>query len=67
MLPNMFLGNAIHKITKMFHIRNPYSFIAIGITLIIALILLTVLLESITQNITKSIKIDPTAEKHTLA
>lgn len=67
MLPNMFLGKAIHKVTQMFHIRNPYLFILVGVTLISALILLTVLLEAVTQNITKSIKIDPIAEKHTLS
>ena len=65
MLPNMFLGTAIHKITKLFKIRNSYLFIAIGVTLVIALIILTTLLEKITQNLTKSIKIDPINEKHT--
>jgi hypothetical protein len=66
-LPNMFLGKAIHKVTHKLHIRNPYLFIMVGVTLILALMLLTVLLEAITQNMTKSIKIDPIAEKHTLS
>jgi hypothetical protein len=65
MLPSMFLGLTIHKITKMFHIHNPYLFILVGLSLIIGLIILTHVLEGITQNITKSIKIDPIAEKHT--
>ena len=65
MIPNLFLGGAIHKITKLFKIKNPYIFIAVGITLIIGLIILTTILERITQNLTKSIKIDPINEKHT--
>jgi hypothetical protein len=67
MLPNMFLGLAIHKITKFFHIHNPYLFILVGLFLIFLLIILTSILEYITQNLTKSIKIDPLTEKHTLS
>jgi len=67
MLPNMFLGKAIHKVTQKLRIHNSYLFIIVGASLILALILLTVVLEAITQNLTKSIKIDPIAEKHTLS
>lgn len=67
MLPNIFLGAAIHKITKIFNIHNPYVFILVGISLIIGLIILTKILEAETQLLTKSIKIDPIAEKHTLS
>jgi hypothetical protein len=65
MLPNLFLGAAIHKITKFLNIHNPYVFIFVGISLIIGLIILTKILEAETQALTKSIKIDPIAEKHT--
>jgi hypothetical protein len=61
-LPNLFLGVAIHKITKFFHIRNPYLFILVGFLLIAALISLTVYFENIAQNLTKNIKIDPLVE-----
>jgi len=66
MLPNMFLGVAIHKITHILGVENPYTYIAIGIALIIALIYLTSFLEDIAQKLTKAITIDPEAEKHTL-
>ena len=66
MLPNMFLGVSIHKITQFLAVQNPYIYIAIGIALIIALIYLTSFLEDIAQKLTKAIIIDPEAEKHTL-
>jgi hypothetical protein len=65
MLPSMFLGAAIHKITHLFHTRNPYFFILVGVILITGLVFLTTILEAVAQYLTKSIKIDPNAEKHT--
>ena len=60
MLPNMFLGMSIGKITNFFNIKNSYLFILIGISLIIGLMYFTTVMESITQNLTKGIKkIDP--------
>jgi hypothetical protein len=66
-LPNKFLGLALHKITKWFHIDNPYLFILIGFLLIFILIGVTVFFEIIAQKLTKNIKIDPLAEEHTLS
>ena len=65
MLPNMFLGNTLTKIIKIFNINNPYLYILIGVSLIICLIILTLILEIIVRNLTKSITIDPIAEKCT--
>jgi len=66
MLPNMFLSTAIHKVAHIFHTRNPYLYIFVGIVLIAALICLTNFLEYEVQQLTKGIKIDPLAEKYTL-
>jgi hypothetical protein len=61
-LPNMFLGIFIEKITKILNIKSPHFYILIGILLIIMLIILTIVLETIAQNLTKSIKINPISE-----
>ena len=59
-IPNMFLGITIEKITKYFKVKNPYLYITIGIFFIILLILITsffeFLIKKITQYFTKDIK-----------
>lgn len=67
MLQNMFLGLATHKITKFFHIRNPYLFILVGMGLVVLLIGLNVYFEIIAQDLTKNIKFDPLVEEHTFS
>ncbi len=64
-LPNLFLGMAIHKITKILDIKSPFLYIVVGIGLIILLMIFTAFMESTVQTLTKSIKIDPLAEKNT--
>ena len=52
-IPNMFLGISIEKITTYLAIKNPYLYILVGIVMIALLVLVTNVLESITQNLTK--------------
>jgi len=64
-LPNLFLGMAIHETTEFLKIKSPYLYILVGILMIVLLMIFTAFMESIVQNLTKSIKIDPVAEKNT--
>ena len=52
-IPNMFLGISIDKITTYLTIKNPYLYILVGILMIAALVLVTSVLESIAQNLIK--------------
>ena len=64
-LPNLFLGTAIHKTTTLLKIKSPFFYIVVGLTLIVLLMLFTAFMEATIQPLTKSIKIDPDAEKNT--
>lgn len=64
-LPNLFLGMAIHKTTHFLKITSPLFYVLVGLVLIGLLIVFTAFMESIVQQITKSIKIDPETEKNT--
>lgn len=64
-LPNIFLGTAIHTTTKFLKIKSPLFYILIGCVLIGLLMLFTAFMETTVQKITKSIKIDPEVEKNT--
>ena len=64
-LPNLFLGTAIHNTTKFLKIKTPFFFILVGVVLIVLLMLFTAFMEYNVQKLTKSIKIDPEVEKNT--
>ncbi len=65
-IPNLFMGQSVHSITRFLHINNPYLYILVGIAFIVGLVLLTNLAESATQQVMKAVKVDPEREKHTL-
>jgi hypothetical protein len=62
-LPNMFLGISIERITHAIGTSNPYVYIAVGLLLIGILIFVLSVLERLTQELTKGIYIDPDDER----
>jgi hypothetical protein len=66
-VPNLFMGQSVHSITRFLHINNPYLYILVGIVFIVGLVLLTNVAESATQRLMKAVKVDPEREKHTMA
>ena len=65
-VPNVFMGQSIHSITRFLHINNPYLYILVGIAFIVGLVILTHLAEAATQRLMKAVKVDPEREKHTV-
>ena len=62
-LPNMFLGISIERITHAIGTSNPYAYIAVGLLLIGLLIFVLSVLERLTQELTSGIYIDPDDER----
>ena len=62
-LPNMFLGISIERITHAIGTSNPYTYIAVGLLLIGLLIFVLSVLERLTQELTAGIYIDPDDER----
>ena len=64
-LPQLYLGLAIERFSKLLNVKSHYFYILIGILLIIALIVLAGILERVAQGLTKEIKIVPPQYNHT--
>ena len=58
LLTNMFLGPAIHYVSRLFHVTSPIVYIMVGISLITLLIMITHYTELWVQHVTQSIVIN---------
>jgi hypothetical protein len=63
LITNMFLGSAIHHITRALQLTSPIMYIMVGIFCITALVLITYYTEIWIQRLTRPITIDPEAEE----
>jgi len=63
LITNMFLGSAIHHITRALQFTSPIMYVMVGIFCIAVLVLITYYTEIWIQRLTRPITIDPEAEE----
>jgi len=63
LLTNMFLGSAIHYVSRLFHVTSPIMYIIVGLSLITLLIIITHYTELWVQHATQSIVINVDLDK----
>lgn len=64
-IPTKFLGKITDDIMKWLSTNNSYTYIGVGLVVILGLIIANFVCEKIAQQIIKRIKIDEESEKHT--
>ena len=64
LITNMFLGSAIHHITRAFQFTSPIMYLMVGIFCIAVLVVITYYTEQWIQHFTQSTMINPEAEEY---
>jgi hypothetical protein len=64
-IPTKFLGLITDNIMKWLSTNNSYTYILVGLAVIVLLMVANAICETLAQKVTKKIKIDKESEKHT--